>query len=216
MAMRTEGVFQNEGCVTYEVLDKADEESVMGAVNHFKYPQPEIVKDFSTAFEHMSESIYFTFERDPYPTDEQPYVGQLKVNITIDESLPVEPDHELFVLLCTESLFDGYNYKPENWKYFSRYVFLSPDTQTYTFKNVHPGEYFIYSYNDINGDRHHLAGGLYELRMEPFYYCSSGKNGYGGYEDRFCDKYSEVMRTFSQYKEVDTVTGGSTCRQTRH
>ncbi len=27
VAMRTEGVFKNKGCVTYEVLDKADEKN---------------------------------------------------------------------------------------------------------------------------------------------------------------------------------------------
>jgi len=104
IAMRSEGIFQDQGCVTYEVLDKADEENgyyrfsdfqaginraytefffkgnkltmdtytnkfnqisplelhsrwkaklgdrecVMDAVNHFNYPQPEMVKDFST------------------------------------------------------------------------------------------------------------------------------------------------------------------------
>ena len=28
----------------------------------------------------------------------------------------------------------------------------------FTFENVHPGRYYIYSYNDINGDRKHLRG----------------------------------------------------------
>lgn len=117
-----------------------------------------MVKDFSAAFEHMSESIYYTFERDPYPSEDQPYMGKIKVNITIDESLPVEADHELFLLLCTESLFDGYNYLPENWKYFSRYIYLPYDARTYTFENIHPGRYYIYSYDDINGDKRHLKG----------------------------------------------------------
>lgn len=213
IAMRSEGVFQNQGCVTYEVLDKADEEkgyyrfsdfkagteraytefffdgnkltmdtytnkfnrvsplelhsrweaelgdraSVMDAVDHFNYPKPKAVKDFTNAFDNMSESIFYTFDRDPYPTEEQPYLGQLEVSISIDESLPVESNHELFLLLCTRSLFVGTAYIPENWKYFSRYVFLPPDVRSYTFKNLHPGEYFIYSYNDINGDKHHLA-----------------------------------------------------------
>lgn len=41
-----------------------DRVGVMEAVTHFNYPQPQMVKDFSTAFEHMSASILFTFERD--------------------------------------------------------------------------------------------------------------------------------------------------------
>jgi hypothetical protein len=43
-------------------------------------------------------------------------------------------------------------------RYASKYVFLPPGTRSYTFTNVHPGTYYIYSYNDVDGDRHHLSG----------------------------------------------------------
>ena len=214
VAMRTEGVFMDQGCVTYELIDKVDEsrgyyrfsdfiagdnrayteftftedsfimevytnkfnqvsplevhtrwtaelgsrEAAEGAAEDLGYPKAEAVRDFTGVFRHMSESIYYNLEIDPYKSDDQPYVGEVTVNISIDKELPVKPTDELFLLLCTEPLFEGYEYKPENWKYFSKYVFLQPDTKTYTFTNVHPGTYYLYSYNDINGDKRHLTG----------------------------------------------------------
>jgi hypothetical protein len=49
-------------------------------------------------------------------------------------------------------------YKEENMKYISKYVFLPVITRSYTFNNVHPGTYFLYSYNDINNDKKHVSG----------------------------------------------------------
>lgn len=214
VALRTEGVFQNKGCVTYEVIDKVresegyyrfsdfkakdgrayteftfkddefvmevftnkfnrvsplelhsrwdaklgDKKAAVDTVSAIGYPKPEMIKDFSFVFQHMSESIFYTFENDPYSSSDQPYVGNVTVNISVDENLSVEKDHELFLLLTTESLFDGLKYDEDNMRYISRYVFLPSGTSSYTFYNVHPGTYFLYSYNDINNDKRHLSG----------------------------------------------------------
>lgn len=214
VALRTEGVFQNKGCVTYEVIDKVDEargyyrfsdfkagterayteftfkddglimevytnkfnrlnklqlhsrweakladrKAAEQAINHFNFPQPVMIKDFSDVFRNMSESIYFTFENDPYSSLRQPYVGTVNVNIIIDKNLKVKDDDELFLLLTTESLFQGLLYKEENLKYISKYVYLPIETRTFTITNVHPGTYYLYSYNDVNGDKRHLSG----------------------------------------------------------
>ena len=214
VAMRTEGIFRNEGCVTYEVIDTvneskgyykfsdfqssderayteftftgnellmevytnkfntvkplqlhsrweaklADRSAALNATAHFDYPQPVMVKDFSGVFEDMHESIYFDLENDPYGSASQPYVGAVTFNISIAESLKVEDHHELFLVLITQSLFDGYTYMEENLKYISKCIFLPVDTKTYTFNNIHPGTYYLYSYNDINSDRRHLSG----------------------------------------------------------
>lgn len=214
VAIRTEGVFQNKGCITYEVIDKVndkkgyyrfsdfqagearayteffftgdgftmdtytnksntvsplqlhsrwkatagDKKAAQAAIKRFNFPQPVMVKDFSNVFSHMSESIFFQFDNDPYPSDNQPYVGTVTVNIGIDKSLKVKPTHELFVLLTTDSLFSGLKYDPTHLKYISRFVFLPPETKSFTFKNIHPGKYFVYTYNDINGDKHHKSG----------------------------------------------------------
>jgi hypothetical protein len=222
VAMRTEGVFQNKGCVTYEVIDRVDEakgyyrfsdfksnderaytefrltgdELVMEVfTNRFnkvspleihtrwkakrgsrvaadinaavlRFPQPIVVKDFTDAFVHMSESIYYEFDNDPYPTSPQPFVGSVTVEISIDESLAVEADHELFLLLTTDSLFEGIEYDPDNLKFISRSVYLPVDTNSYTFTNIHPGRYYLYSYNDINGDKYHKSGDYFSSNIE--------------------------------------------------
>lgn len=125
---------------------------------YFNFPQPIIVKDFSDAFKNMNESIFFTFDNDPYPTKEQPYVGSVTVNISVDKTLKVKKQNELFILFTSESLFDGLKYIKDSNKYYSKYIFLPFGTTTYTFKNVHPGKYYVYSFDDINNDRKHLKG----------------------------------------------------------
>ena len=150
IAMRTEGVFMNKGCVTYEVLDSADEEHAYYrfsdfcagkkraftefifkddnlimqtftnkfntldkpklhskweairvdtknaeiAKKYFKYPQHVMIKDFTNAFKNMSESIYFTFENDPYPSSSIPYVGSVTFDIKTDEKLRINKSNE--------------------------------------------------------------------------------------------------------------------------
>lgn len=214
LAQRTYGVFKGKGCITYEVLVKADpvrgyykfadfikgarraytEYLVKGdrltmrvyttkfdkqpkptlhaewnavrgdasvarlAIRELRFPRPVMVKDFTHAFKNKDESIYFTFKHDPYPARPQPYVGRAQVTISIDPKLPVKPKHELFLLLTVRPLFEGIRFVPANMKYVSRCVFLKPDQRSYTFEDLHPGRYYIYSYNDINGDRKHRSG----------------------------------------------------------
>ena len=128
------------------------------AISHFDYPQPVMVKDFTNAFKNMNESIFFSFENDPYKLIVQPYVGNLTVNISIDKKLKTSKTDEICLILSTEPFFEGINYKKENLKYISKYVFLSVETLSYTIKNVHPGKYYIYSYVDKNNDKKHLKG----------------------------------------------------------
>ena len=229
VAMRTEGVFQNQGCVTYEVMDTAREEEGFYRFSDFRagegrayteftfgknefvmetftnkfnkvspleqhsiwkaklgdrsaaeitvedlsFPQPVMVKDFSDVFKNMSESIYYTFENDPYSSSSQPYVGTVTVNLSVEGELPVKNDHELFLLLTTDSLFDGYTYREGNLKYISRHVYLPPDTKSYTFQNVHPGTYYVYSYNDVNGDKRHLSGDYMSSNLENIFTLSA-------------------------------------------
>jgi hypothetical protein len=214
IAMRTEGVFMNKGCVTYEVMDSLDEASgyyrfldfqagikraytefifkgnnltmqtyttkfntlenatlhskweaelvdrnaAAKAKEHFAFPKPIAIKDFTDVFTNLSESIYFSFEHDPYPTNPQPYVGSVTVTITIDELLELSNNHELFIVLSTAPLFDGLKFQKEKVKYFSKYAYMAADTKNFHFTNVHPGTYYIYAYNDVNNDKKHETG----------------------------------------------------------
>lgn len=125
---------------------------------HFDYPQPMMIKDFSTAFNGMSESIFFTFENDPYTSITQPYVGSVTANISISNTLTTSSTDEVFLLFTTEPLFDGFTYIPDNLKYISKYVFLSVGTHSYRIKDIHPGKYYIYSLIDRNHDHLYLSG----------------------------------------------------------
>jgi hypothetical protein len=214
VAMRTEGVFQNKGCVTYEVADtvresegyyrfsdfragekraytdfkfreneftmevytnkfrkvfplqlhsrwsaaRGDRAAAAEAISYFKFPQPKMIKDFTNAFNNMPESIYFEFENDPYSSSSQPHVGNVTVNISIDNNLKVKKNHELCLLLTTESLYEGIKYKKENLRKISRYALLPVGTKSFTFKNVHPGTYYLYAYDDVDNDKKHTGG----------------------------------------------------------
>jgi hypothetical protein len=214
VALRTEGVFMNKGCVTYEVIDKADEaggyyrfsdfqigdkraftefrfqedDLVMDvytnkfntvfpltqharwkahrydaraaeqAVAHFSFPQRTMVKDFTHTFDGRFDCVYVDLDADPYNSKAQPYVGEITVNIDMAGRLKVRSTDELFLLLTTRPLFDGITYNPENLNYTSRFVYLPESTEQYTFRNIHPGTYYLYSFLDINNDGHHSSG----------------------------------------------------------
>ncbi len=214
VAMRTEGVFQNKGCVTYEVIDRAretegyyrfsdfqagprraytefrfrgdgfvmevytsrfnrdyplslhsrwtaklgDRGAVSGAMEHFNFPRPVMVKDFSDVFAGMKESIYFTFEKDPYGSASQPYVGSVNVRISHQGGPGVARGEKTLLLLTVKPLFEGIKYKKENLRYLSRYAYVPARATRHIFRNVHPGTYYLYAFNDVNNDRKHLTG----------------------------------------------------------
>jgi hypothetical protein len=133
-------------------------EAAREAINEFKFPQPKAVKDFSGIFGSMNESIYFNLDEDPYNSAAQPPMGTVTVNITIDPSLKISKTDELCLLLTTRPLFEGLKYMPERLNYLSKYVYLPVGTKSYTIKNLHPGKYYLYSYDDINGDKLHKKG----------------------------------------------------------
>ncbi len=143
----------------------SDRSSAQAAIAHFHYPQPLMVKDFSNAFSGMHESIYFDLKKDPYNSASQPYMGKVTVKISIDKKLKTENNHELFLMLTTRPVFEGYNYKKENLKYISKCIFLPVDTKSFTFNNIHPGTYYLYSYDDINGDKKYLSGDYYSSNI---------------------------------------------------
>jgi hypothetical protein len=128
------------------------------ATSYFTYPQPVMIKNFSNAFDNMTESIFFNFENDPYKSVTQPYVGSVTVNISIDPDLITDTSDEIYLVFTTEPIFEGLTYKEENLKYLSKYVLLSAETSAYKIKNVHPGKYYIYSLIDRNKDNKYLTG----------------------------------------------------------
>jgi hypothetical protein len=221
IAMRTEGVFMNKGCVTYEVMDSVDEDAgyyrfadfragkkraftefvfkedkltmqtftnvfnkqketslhtrwkaelagrgaAKKAIRHFDFPKAIAVKNFTDAFKNKTESIYFDFKYDPYPSSDQPYVSNVTVDIAVSDTLEIKENHEFFVVLSTKPLFDGLKYKKDRLKYFSKYAYLPSDTANIMFSNVHPGTYYLYSYVDVDGDKRHKEGDYMSSRL---------------------------------------------------
>lgn len=232
VAMRTDARYEDEGCITYEVMQEADEgrgyykfadfqsaeeraytvfqfeenkfemrvytnkfnqlkepvlhscwkadritmEPAGQAIREFNFPQPVMVKDFSAVFKNRHESIFFKLEEDPYPTKDEPYVGSVTFNITLDDKLKREPDHELFLMLTTKPIFEGFEYNPERLNYISKFVYLPIDVKNYTLTHVHPGTYYFYAYNDTNGDKKHESGDYMSSRMEHILHVPPGGN----------------------------------------
>jgi hypothetical protein len=125
-----------------------------------------MVKDFSDVFGNAHESVFFVKEKDPYPSEEEPYVGSITFNITIDDGLRVSPDDELFIMLTTEPIFENFTYDQERLKYISKFVYLPVDRRTYTLTHIHPGKYYLYAYNDTDGDKQHKSGDYMASKWE--------------------------------------------------
>jgi hypothetical protein len=145
------------------------------AIGKFKFPSAEVVKDFTNAFAKLKESIFFNLNEDPYNRAAQPPMGTVTVNITIDGSLKTRKTDELCLLLTTEPLFEGLKYNPEKLNYLSKYVYLTVGTKSVTIKNVHPGKYYLYSYDDINFDKKHLRGDYMSSSLDNSFTVSAGQ-----------------------------------------
>ncbi|MFH2096166.1 MAG: hypothetical protein ABIJ16_10710 [Bacteroidota bacterium] len=145
---------------------RGDSKAATPAVKKFKFPQPAVIKDFSKVFDGMEESIFFDFSKDPYASEMQPYAGGAKFSVSYGGGLKAKKDHELFVLLTTESLFEGLKLKENFHDYYSRYFLMPGGTKTCTLKNIHPGKYYVYVFADTNGDKLHLSGDYMSSRTD--------------------------------------------------
>ncbi|MBN1532719.1 MAG: hypothetical protein JXA20_08660 [Spirochaetes bacterium] len=223
VAMRTDAAFRGKGCITYEVMQEADEgkgyykfsdfqsgdrraytvfrfhgddqfemqvytnkfnklkepslhsrwnarrallESAAEAIRHFNYPRPVMVKDFTNAFGNAHESIFFEVGKDPYPCAQDPYVGSATFHITVGGTLKQSSTDELFLMLTTRPIFEGTRYFPERLKYISKFVYLPAVTRNYTLGHLHPGTYYLNSYNDVNRDRKHRRGDYLSSKID--------------------------------------------------
>jgi hypothetical protein len=142
---------------TIHMLWKAklqDSTSAQAAKTAFSFPQKQLVKDFTTTFDSRTEAIYYNSDlaSDPYNEASQPYLGQSTVNLSFDAAHVPDPTKKVFLIISTQPFFSGFTFLPAQLKYRSRYVLLSSTTNTYTFNYMHPGNYYLYSLYDANGD----------------------------------------------------------------
>jgi hypothetical protein len=113
-----------------------------------------MVKDFSTTFDSRPEAIYYNADlaSDPYPMGAQPYLGKTTVNVSFGSGFTPSSTKKVFLMITTQPLFSGFTFNASALKYRSRYVFLASTDNSYTFDYMHPGNYYLYSLYDANGD----------------------------------------------------------------
>lgn len=139
--------------------DLRDSTSTQDVVSFFDYPQKELVRDFSTTFLNEVEAVFYSASSDPYPEDEQPYLGESNVSISIANPAVVDPAKKVLIIVTTQPLFSGLSFNAANLKYRSRYVFVGAASTTgYDFNYMHPGDYYVNAIYDNNGDYNFSSG----------------------------------------------------------
>ena len=127
--------------------------SAQSAIILFDFPQKELTKDFSTTFDNLVDAVFYSTYSDPYPEQEQPYLGNSNVNITITNPSTFDSNKNVLIIITTQPLFNGFNFTQSNLDFRSRYVFVKADNLTgYNFNYMHPGNYYINAIYDSNGD----------------------------------------------------------------
>lgn len=130
-----------------------DISSTQNALNQFNYPKKEVTKDFSTTFDGHTDAVFYSASADPYPEEEQPYLGNSKINITITNPSTINTNNKILIIVTTQPLFTNSVYNANNLKYRSRYVFVdAKDSTNFNFNYMHPGTYYVNAIYDQNGD----------------------------------------------------------------
>lgn len=124
----------------------------------FNFPQKVMTKDFSTTFDGLTESIYFSTTPtppagDPYPVTAQPYLGVTTASFSFAGSYTPVAGKKVMLLCTTEPLFNGMSFNTNALNSISRYVLVSPFTSSFVFNYMHPGAYYYYALYDQNGNQ---------------------------------------------------------------
>ncbi len=135
-----------------------DATSTQTAVSNFGFPKKTLAKDFSTSFDGQQEAVYYSLTGDPYPENQQPYLGQTTINYNFGAGYTPNPARKVFLLITTKPLINGFALDLNNWKTRSRYVILSANDLSYTFNYMHPGSYFLYALYDSDGNNSISSG----------------------------------------------------------
>ncbi len=139
--------------------DLRDNTTAQDAINHFGYPKKDMVKDFSTTFDGLSEAIFYSAAQDPYPEQDQPYLGVSTVNVQVSNPATVDPSKKVLIIITAQPLFNGFNFNVANLDFRTRYVFVNAESSTsFNFNYMHPGNYYINAIYDENGDFNFSSG----------------------------------------------------------
>lgn len=136
-----------------------DETSATTAINQFNYPKKQLEKDFSSTFNGLNEAVFYSAAQDPFPEEDQPYLGQSTVNVNISNPATLDASKKVLIIISTQPFFNGFNFVLANLKYRSRYVFIDANTSsTFKFNYMHPGTYYVNAIYDTNGDFNFSSG----------------------------------------------------------
>lgn len=138
---------------------RVDTSSTQSAIALFNYPKKESTFDFSHAFDNKTDAVFYNAASDPYPEEDQPYLGNSHVDITINNPSTPDPNKKVLIIISTEPLFNGTTFDPSQLKYRSRYVFVGANPTTgFDFNYMHPGNYYVNAVYDSNGDLNFSSG----------------------------------------------------------
>jgi len=130
-----------------------DTTSTQPAITLFDFPQKEMTIDFSTTFDGLSQSVFYSASADPYPEQDQPYLGNTTVTVNISNPSPVPAGNKTLLIITTQPLFNGFVFNSASLDTRSRYVFVDGQTSTsFNFNYMHPGDYYLNAVYDATGD----------------------------------------------------------------
>ncbi|MBS1635638.1 MAG: hypothetical protein JST26_06910 [Bacteroidetes bacterium] len=136
-----------------------DLSSAAPAVSAFSFPKKQMVKDFTSTFNSVTEAIYYNNPTaDPYNEASQPYLGKTTVNVSFGGGLTAPAGKNNTLIITTQPLFSGMTFNPAQMKYRSRYVILSSTNPQFTFNYMHPGTYYLYAFCDKDGNGTYSSG----------------------------------------------------------
>lgn len=138
---------------------RKDLTSCQNAISHFNFPQKQLTKDFSSTFTGLSEAIFYSTAADPYPEQDQPYLGNTHVSIQVNNPAVVDQNKKILIIISTKPLFNGFVFNVANLDSRSRYVFIAADDLAgFNFNYMHPGNYYVNAIYDSNGDFNFSSG----------------------------------------------------------
>lgn len=139
--------------------NQRDITSAQPATTLFNFPQKTLTKDFSTTFDGLSDAVFYSVALDPYPEQDQPYLGQSNINITVTNPVSVDPLKKILISITTQPLFSGFTFLPANLDFRSRYVLVDASNPvSFNFNYMHPGTYYVNTIYDSNGDLSFSSG----------------------------------------------------------
>jgi len=130
-----------------------DKTSTQEAIDYFNFPKKRLVRDFTSTFAGLSDAVFYSHADDPYPQNEQPYLGVAKINVTISNPATVNSNTKILISITSKPLFNNLIFQASNLDFRSRYVFVdAANPQDFEFNYMHPGNYFLNVVYDSNGD----------------------------------------------------------------